>query len=519
MSKRRNLLKHRFFVAVASLSLLFSFVPNNAQAAGKCAPSPRLKSISTYTLSANYAAGGRMGYYSLPARAAGSEYPTRVSVFDGNLSNYAMFAPIAKLGTSESQISLATSVRNFQTYINSDYFDFGNSMPYSAIINQGQLVYSPPPGARELTRNGGSKVLSYVYQTYSEATGYSVPSLLTSGTKKVTVAGVNLKSMPANSIVAYTPKNSTLAIPKGSYGILVRNKVITRSYLYGTKTRPSMGIVFQATGTAIPYLKKFSVGKRITFTFKSGIIKKLETDVITPSGYVQFGTDKIDIKAVNYIGSHSTGATVFDRNFGPVSGQTTGAATFAIDYFGVVRQVSKYSGVQITPNSSTNIRVFQVFGSQASLVSKLSVGQRVKFVNTYTSAKHSVISSASGRGSRLLLNGKNISTCAGSSMSFRPRTAIGWNSSGHFWVVTATMGKDYNDGGYRVGGSTLRQMSDWLRQMGATEAVRFDGGGSVTQYMSVNGVVKRIDIPTDPQDRHEAWVRNVPVGIAFAPGP
>lgn len=518
MSKRLPLLKHRFLVAIASFSLFLSFVPNDAQAAGKCPTSPRLKSISTYTLAATYPAGGRMGYYSLPAHAAGSAYPTRLSVFDGNISNYAMFTPVAKFGTSDSQKSLAKSVRNFETYINSDYFDFGNSMPDSAIINKGELIYSPPPGARRVTQDGGSNVLSYVNQTYSEATGYSEPSLLTSGTKAVTVAGVNIKSIPANSIVAFTSRNSTLDIPQGSYGILVRNNVVTRPYLKGTKVRPSMGTVFQATGTAIPFLKKFSVGNRITFTFKSGIIKKLETDVITPSGYVQFGANKIYVEAVNYIGSHPSGATVFDRNFGPVSSQTTGSATFALDYLGVVRQVSKNSGVQIAPNSTSNVRVFQVFGSQASLVSKLSVGQRVRFVNSYTSAKNRLISSASGRGPRLLLNGVNISTCAGSSMSFRPRAAIGWNSSGHFWVVTATMGKDNNDGGFRVGGSTLRQMGDWLHQMGATDAVRFDGGGSVTQYMSVNGAVKRIDIPADPKDGHEAWVRNVPVGIAFAPG-
>jgi hypothetical protein len=499
-------------------SLLFAFSPNGAQAAGKCPTSPKLKSISTYTLSASYAAGGRMGYYSLPVRAAGSQYPTRISVFEGNISHYAMFAPTAKFGTSQSQKSLANSVSNFQTYINSDYFDFGTSMPDSAIVNKGELIYSPPPGLRRVSQNGGSQVLSYVDQTYNEATGYSYSAPLTSGSKKVTVAGVNLKSLPANSIVAYTSQYSAATIPRGSYGIFVKDGLVTRPFVKGTSVRPITGIVFQATGGAISYLKKFSVGNRAAFSFKSGTIKKLETDVITPSGYVEFGSDRIYVNAVNYIGGHSSGATLFDRNFGPISGQTTGSATFALDSSGVVRKISKNSGVQVSVNSSNRARVFQVFGSQAKLVSKLTVGQKVTFVNTYTSAKDRLITSASGRGPRLLLHGTNLSTCAGSSMTHRPRTAIGWNSSGRFWVVTATMGKDNNDGGFRVGGCTLRQMGDWLHQLGATEAVRFDGGGSVTQYMSVNGVAKRIDIPADPKDGHAAWVRDIPVGIAFAPG-
>ena len=518
LSKRRNLLRHRFLAGIASASLAIPFIPSDAQAASICPTSPKLTGISSYTRVTTYAAGGRMGYYAMAARAAGSDYPTRVAVFDGSISNYAMLTPTAKFGSLASQKSLATSVAKFETYVNSDYFDFGSYMPESAIVSGGVLVYSPPPGLARVSATGGSKVLSYVVQTYGEATGYTISSPLVSGANKATVVGVNLKSIPANSIVAFTPKNPSATIPQGSYGIQVRDNVVTRPYVHGATVRPTTGIIFQATGSAIPYLKKFSVGNRALFTLKNGTIKKLASDTITPTGFVEFGSNKIFVNAMNYSGTHSTGATIFDRNFGPVSSQAVGNATFALDNAGVVQQVSKNNGVQITLNSSTKTRVFQVFGSQANLVSQLSVGQKVRYVSTFSSANKNKVSSASGRGSLLLSKGKNIASCTGSATSFRPRTAIGWNASGHFWVATATMGMDHNDGGYRVGGSTLRQMSDWLLQMGATEAVGFDGGGSVTQFMSQSGIAKRIDIPTDPSDGHEAWIRDVPVGIAFAPG-
>jgi hypothetical protein len=65
-------------------------------------------------------------------------------VFDGEISKYAMSVPTAKFGSLASQNSLATSVARFETYVNSDFFDFGTYMPYSAIVSKSNLVYSPP---------------------------------------------------------------------------------------------------------------------------------------------------------------------------------------------------------------------------------------------------------------------------------------------------------------------------------------------------------------------------------------
>lgn len=516
MINLRTLLKHRILIALSTVTLAIPFIPTNVQAVDACPSSPRLSAISTFTRVTTNAAGGHVGYHVMPARAAGSAYPTRLAVFDGEISKYAMSVPTAKFGSLASQNSLATSVARFETYVNSDFFDFGTYMPYSAIVSKSNLVYSPPPGGGRVADKGASRVFTYATKTLNEATGYSMRSTLISGTKKATITGVNLKRIPANSIVAFTSKNSQAKIPVGSYAILVRNNVVTKIYANGSSARPTSGTLFQATGTAVPYLKKFTMSSRVTFSLQS-TSKILAADTITPTGYVSFGNNKIYITAVNFTGSHPTGATFFDSNFSTSAQQTVGDASFAIDNSGVVSQVSKNSGVQILPNSSTKTRVFQVFGAQASLVSQLSVGQKVQFLNSFSSESKNTVISASGRGANLLANGKNVAYCTGSATSFRPRVAIGWNASGHFWVATTTMGMDHNDGGYRVGGSTLRQMSDWLYQLGATEAVAFDGGGSVTQLMSLGGVVKRFDIPTDPNDGHEAWVRDIPVGIAFAP--
>lgn len=515
MINLRTLLKHRILIALSTVTLAIPFIPTNVQAVDACPSSPRLSAISTFTRVTTNAAGGHVGYYVMPARAAGSNYPTRLAVFDGEISKYAMSVPTAKFGSLASQNSLAKSVARFETYVNSDFFDFGTYMPYSAIVSKSTLVYSPPPGGGRVADNGASRVFTYATKTLNEATGYTLRSTLISRTQKATINGVNLKRIPANSIIAFTSKNSQAKIPVGSYAILIRNNDVTKIYANGSSARPTSGTLFQATGTAVPNLKKFTMSSRVTFSLQG--TKFLTADTIRPTGYISFGNNKIDITAVNFTGSHSTGATFFDSNFSTSAQQTVGDASFAIDNSGAVSQVSKNSGVQILPNSSTKTRVFQVFGVQASLVSQLSVGQKVQFLNSFSSELKNTVISASGRGANLLTNGINVANCTGSATSFRPRVAIGWNASGHFWVATTTMGMDHNDGGYRVGGSTLRQMSDWLTQLGSTEAVAFDGGGSVTQLMSLGGEVKRFDIPTDPNDGHEAWVRDIPVGIAFAP--
>ena len=117
---------------------------------------------------------------------------------------------------------------------------------------------------------------------------------------------------------------------------------------------------------------------------------------------------------------------------------------------------------------------------------------------------------ASGRGGDLLSRGKTIQVCYPRTEEVRPRTAVGWNNeTGDVWIATTSSGNFLADFGFRVGGSTIRQMTDWLRELGATDAVTVDGGGSTTFMARLNGVIHRIDLPD------QAWIREIPVGVAL----
>jgi exopolysaccharide biosynthesis protein len=52
-------------------------------------------------------------------------------------------------------------------------------------------------------------------------------------------------------------------------------------------------------------------------------------------------------------------------------------------------------------------------------------------------------------------------------------------------------------------------MGEWLKQFGATQAVSVDGGGSTAQFVTINGVVSRQDLPENE------WIRDIPVGLAI----
>ena len=104
----------------------------------------------------------------------------------------------------------------------------------------------------------------------------------------------------------------------------------------------------------------------------------------------------------------------------------------------------------------------------------------------------------------------NLQDCSAAHEQIRPRTAIGWNNAtGDAWLVTTSSGQDLNDFGFRMGGSTVHQVFDWLKMLGATDAVAVDGGGSTTMFIQDGSGLKRQDIPDS------AWLRDIIVGMAF----
>lgn len=492
------------FLGLGVVATLLLGSPVQAFAApADCEAAPSLLKVGAQTKIVGMPTGSTAAYFSFEVGQANpTAFPTRVAYVSASLDKFKIDSVFPSLGRSIDPVTLAGQRPSSIGYINTDFFDTGNNMPASAIIRDSKLVYSPP---------GRTKVLGIVADSSYESVGYPTPSTFKSGTVAFIASGVNLSTVPASGAMIATPKAASKTIAKGSYGVLVVNKKIAAIYAKGTTKRPTSGIVIQANGAAANKLKKLKVGAKVSYTLPAAPAYRLVGDAITPTGYVQTNTARVAITAVNYRNGVNNGAVLYDANYSPSVLQWLGAKTLLIGPTGKV--VSYYSkGRNVVP-SSTYPYVLQLAQDAAnSLAGSIPAkDMQFKVVNRYSSTGKFALISSVGRGNKMLSAGVNIEECNYSTEQIRPRSVIGWNKYGKIWIMTSTMGQNYQDNFYRQGGSTLHQMGEWLKELGATEAYAFDGGGSTNLFANYGFGMSRIDLPSS------AWVRSSPIGLVIVP--
>jgi exopolysaccharide biosynthesis protein len=112
---------------------------------------------------------------------------------------------------------------------------------------------------------------------------------------------------------------------------------------------------------------------------------------------------------------------------------------------------------------------------------------------------------ASGHGGNILSDGKVRYVCSDYENLRRPRSMLAWDTSGQVWLFVAGTGMPDAANGVRPGGATKSQLAAIARDLGATDGVVLDGGGSTALYARWGSRIKRLDADG------KAWVRNVPV--------
>src|SRR5690606_5787456 len=91
-----------------------------------------------------------------------------------------------------------------------------------------------------------------------------------------------------------------------------------------------------------------------------------------------------------------------------------------------------------------------------------------------------------------------------------PRTAVGFNDE-YIFIVTV----DGRQNGWS-NGMTLRELAAFMVELGATEALNLDGGGSTTMVLRPPGEVQPT-VATRPSDGHERSVANALFVVSTAP--
>jgi len=495
--------KRRFAAsAIAALLVLVapSLVPAPALAAGQsCQVAPPLNSAQQRSSLALPAGADFKSYTFNPGVANGSFFYSKVSVAHGYLSQVNLVETNSSIGKSASQPSLASQA-NALAYINTDYFNEGNGMPYSALIKNGVPIFAPP---------GLSKVVGTTAFSYSLASGFATSLAFTISKSSFVLSGVNLGAgLGSNSDVVFTPEYKGGQLPKSAAGILVKNGKVAAIYKGWVKTKPTAGALIVATGIDASRYLKFKVG--VVTNFKLPAVPVAKTQVhaafLRLNGSATVGPISLSIKAVNYDNALD-GVRLYDSNFTNTRATTAGAYTVALNSQGLVSARYRPGRSVMVPAGGS---VLQLGSDGLDLYNASPFGTHVVVKNTFAASHNYKFIHASGSGYQVLASGVNSQDCEAFHEQIRPRTAVGWNNTtGEVWLITTSSGQDLTDFGFRMGGSTVHQVFDWLKMLGATDAVTMDGGGSTTMYIQNGGALKRQDVPDS------AWLRDVVVGMAL----
>ena len=327
------------------------------------------------------------------------------------------------------------------------------------------------------------------------------------------MSGVNQQLLSgSSSATAYTPASAVTTLPANTAAVLLVNNVVSKLFVTGTTTKPKSGVLVIAKGTPASRIKKLKLGQKVSYKLPVAPtqVTEMVADRVWAYGKARSKTKVLTIRAVNHEAT-GAGITLFDSNFTKSRATTQGSFTIVLDSKNKITK--KYwggSSVIVPPGGS----VLQLGSDGEAFYRDAATWSTLTVENEFKSVSGKKLTSASGRGNKILDLGVNIEVCDDRSEQIRPRTSIAWNNAtGKIWLATASSGVNLNDWGFRQGGSTIHQLGDVLKSLGATDAVTVDGGGSTTFLAKLLGRYKRLDVPD------EAWIREIPIGVGLVPKP
>lgn len=233
---------------------------------------------------------------------------------------------------------------------------------------------------------------------------------------------------------------------------------------------------------SIPYITRTAVG--ITAD------NKLIFDQIDYQGSIRLPDGRI--LAVNGVNCERAedSVTLYNSYYGT----STGTNEFGKEYVITAGKVSAISP-QNTPLHPGSI-VLSAHGAAAKAMATLKVGDSVS-VEQSLGAAFDQVPYAIGAGPMLVKDGHVFVTttqeefAADIAVGRAPRTALGLTKTGHLLFVVI-------DGRHFASkGLTLQELANFMQELGAVQAMNFDGGGS--SELVINGIV--MNKPSDGQER------------------
>ncbi len=498
-----NIRSRRAFASVIVAGLVGALaVPMAAFADYGCASTTALTNATSRTVNLlDY--GVELGKADFNAGVANNGgLPTRVMWAKGSLSKVDWAAPSNRAGDTSSQFRLASDASAI-AFINTDYYNEGTRFPFSAMLRNGELTYAPAHS---------TNVVASAVMPYTKSGGYPGTSTLKVGAVNVVVSGVNTGVLPASSsatVITYDAVLRTLPVHQAAVWIL--NGKVAKVMSKGATKKLNGGYLIVAKGAHANKLRQLKVGSKVVYRLPAmpAAHNVMVSDRIWAYGLVSVGSASVRVRSVNSDSLDFKAANLYDSNYTTLRQTLQARYTLVLDNQSNLTAKFWGGSPETVPAGG---KVIQLGDDGLDVYKAATVGEKVTVRNDYKNRSGLRLLHASGRGGDLLKKNATVQICFPNLEVIRPRTAIGWNNTtGQVWLVTSSSGLNLNDFFFRQGGSTVHQMTTWLRELGATDAVTVDGGGSTTFIAKVGGTYHRQDIPD------ESWIREIPIGAAFVP--
>jgi hypothetical protein len=212
------------------------------------------------------------------------------------------------------------------------------------------------------------------------------------------------------------------------------------------------------------------------------------------AGTVTHGSSVLHIDAVNWQTIGDGGVVVYTPDWTDVgdAARPEGSAEWVVRK-NKIAQIR--TGSQMGRNVKAHTKVVAFGADYARLAKRAHEGSAVSVAIRQDTTTGVQLKEAVGRGMALVRDGEVPWACAPVLNQVRPRTTVGWTSTGR-WMTMSLPGTGYDRNGYRIGGLGLAQEANVAQELGFFDAVELDGGGSTTAFIRrADGDWDRVDDP------------------------
>lgn len=390
--------------------------------------------------------------------------------------------------------------------------------------NQYVLQFASPSKAIRAIKSGAKVKVSYTKPT--AAKGFLTDGSAHIGSSNFSISGIN-KTTGSNEITLFT-NDWDGRTPAGALTLVIKNGLITSLYNEGRSLTVAEGeYVLQVPALIAPDIRTAFTGPNATVIVDETLerIKTIAETKARIRSSLTVNGEKLYLGTLNYYQAEGNGSyapdpdkgAVYDDNWRGSNGDgatIAGSASVRVRN-GVIQKINK-SGGSMSVSESGDL-VFQFGYNQAPLVQDWTVGMPATYVSKYQTKNDEPYETFLGYGTRLITDGSVVADCSNAGDQVRPRTAIGWNDAGQYWLITASpASRDPSNSGYRTGGANYPQLARWLKSLGATHAVAVDGGGSTWMVRRTTSGATRVDLP-DADGNDNPWIRWVPFNLMLVP--